>query len=128
MALRMLSLPRMMYSRLYAAPMLVLCLAQTAPAYSVLTHEAIIDTTWKDDIAPLLLKRFPDATPDQLRKAHAYAYGGAIIQDMGYYPLGSKFFSDLTHYVSSGDFVLNLIAEAGDLNEYAFALGSLAHY
>ena len=96
--------------------------------YSVLTHEAIIDATWKDSIAPLLLSRFPDATPEQLLQAHAFAYGGAIIQDLGYYPFGSRFFSDLTHYVRSGDFVLALIEESKDLNEYAFALGALSHY
>ena len=96
--------------------------------YSVLTHEAIIDAAWKDSIAPLLLTRFPDATPEQLLQAHAYAYGGAIIQDLGYYPFGSRFFSDLTHYVRSGDFVLALIEESKDLNEYAFALGALSHY
>ena len=103
----------------------------TAPAcagYSILTHEAIIDATWKDAIEPLLLKRFPNATPEQLLQAHAYAYGGAIIQDLGYYPFGSKFFSDLTHYVRSGDFVVSLIDESRDLNEYAFSLGALSHY
>ena len=97
-------------------------------AYSVLTHEEVVDLLWKDDIQPLLTKRFPDATADDLRKAHAFAYGGSLIQDMGYYPFGSKYFSDLTHYVRSGDFVVNLINEASDLNEYAFALGALAHY
>jgi len=97
-------------------------------AYSVLTHEAIIDAVWKDNIVPLLLKRFPDAAPDDLRKAHAYTYGGAILADMGYYPFGAKFISDLAHYVRIGDLILNLIDEATDLNEYAFALGSLAHY
>jgi hypothetical protein len=96
--------------------------------YSVLTHEAIIDAAWNDGIQPLLLQRFPSATPEELQQAHAYAYGGAIIQDMGYYPFGSQFFSDLTHYVRSGDFVVALIAESHDLNEYAFALGALAHY
>jgi hypothetical protein len=96
--------------------------------YSVLTHEAIIDAAWKDGIAPVLLSRFPHATPEELLQAHAYAYGGAIIQDLGYYPFGNKFFSDLTHYVRSGDFVLALIEESKDLNEYAFALGALAHY
>ena len=99
-----------------------------APGYSVLTHEAVIDAVWKDSIVPTLLKKFPNATPDDLRKAHAYVYGGAIIQDMGYYPFDSKFFSDLAHYVRSGDFVVNLISEAVNLNEYAFAIGSLAHY
>src|SRR6204780_3991665 len=92
----------------------LLLAASSASGYSVLTHEAIIDAAWKDDIRPLLLQRFPQSAPDDLRQAHAYAYGGAIIQDMGYYPFGSQFFSDLTHYVRSGDFVLALIAEAHD--------------
>jgi hypothetical protein len=104
------------------------CCAPSCAGYAVLTHEAIIDAAWKESIAPLLLKRFPNATPEELLKAHAYAYGGAIIQDMGYYPFGNAFFSDLTHYVRSGDFVLALIEESRDLNEYAFALGALAHY
>jgi hypothetical protein len=97
-------------------------------AYSVLAHEAIIDSAWDQNIKPLLLKRFPDSTKDDLIKAHAYAYGGCIIQDMGYYPFGNKLFSDLLHYVRSGDFIVNEIAASQDLDEYAFALGSLAHY
>jgi hypothetical protein len=97
-------------------------------AYSVLTHEQVVDLLWKDDIEPLLAKRFPTANSDDLRKAHAFAYGGSLVQDMGYYPFGNKFFSDLTHYVRSGDFIVSLINESSDLNEYAFALGALAHY
>lgn len=100
----------------------------SANAYSVLTHEAIIDSSWPGEIKPLLLKRFPNTSEDELRQAHAYAYGGAILQDMGYYPFGSKFFSDLLHYVRTGDFILAMLADAQDVNEYAFALGSLAHY
>ena len=105
-----------------------LLFASTASGYSVLTHEAIIDSTWDSAIRPLLLKRFPATTAEELAKAHAYAYGGCIIQDLGYYPFGSKLFSDLTHYVRSGDFILNLIGDSQDLNEYAFALGALSHY
>lgn len=101
---------------------------QMAPAYSVLTHEQVVDFLWKDQIEPLLKKRFPQATEKGLLEAHAYAYGGSMIQDMGYYPFGNKFFSDLLHYVRSGDFVMNLIDDSSDLNEYAFALGALAHY
>ncbi|MGA3019321.1 MAG: zinc dependent phospholipase C family protein, partial [Bryobacteraceae bacterium] len=108
--------------------MLVLFSVQSASSYSVLTHEAIIDSTWDSAIKPLLLKRFPASTVEELTQAHAYAYGGCIIQDLGYYPFGSKFFSDLTHYVRSGDFILNMIRESQDLDEYAFALGALAHY
>jgi hypothetical protein len=96
--------------------------------YSLLTHEQIVDIAWKDDMVPLLLKRYPAATEQQLHKAHAFAYGGCLIQDIGYYPFGNKFFSDLTHYVRSGDFVANLIRESEDLDEYAFALGALSHY
>jgi len=99
-----------------------------ARAYSVLTHEAIIDSAWERNLAPLLRSRFPNATAGDLTEAHAYAYGGCIIQDMGYYPFGSKFFSDLTHYVRTGIFIQALIRDSSDLNEYAFALGSLAHY
>jgi hypothetical protein len=97
-------------------------------AYAVLAHEAIIDSSWDTSIRPLLLQRFPKATPAQLKEAHGYAYGGAIIQDMGYYPHGSHFFSDLTHYVRSGDFVMALLRDAKDLDGYAFALGALSHY
>ena len=111
-----------------ALALLLLVSASTASGYSVLTHEAIIDSTWESAIRPLLLKRFPLATAEELMKAHAYAYGGCIIQDLGYYPFGSKFFSDLTHYVRSGDFILNLFRDSQDLNEYAFALGALSHY
>ena len=96
--------------------------------YSVLTHEQVVDLMWKDQIQPLLLKRFPTATEQDLQKAHAYAYGGCVLQDMGYYPFGSKFFSDLVHYVRSGDFVEALLEDSSDLNEYAFALGALSHY
>lgn len=96
--------------------------------YAVLAHEAIIDTAWGTSIRPLLLKRFPAATKEELKNAHAYAYGGAIIQDMGYYPHGSHFFSDLTHYVRSGDFVVALLRDSKDLNGFAFALGALSHY
>jgi Zinc dependent phospholipase C len=117
-----------MCGRLILVLLLGMSCALECSGYSVLTHEAIIDAAWKDGIEPLLLSRFPDATPEELLRAQAYAYGGAIIQDMGYYPFGSQFFSDLTHYVRSGDFVLALIAESHDLNEYAFALGALAHY
>jgi hypothetical protein len=99
-----------------------------ASGYSVLTHEQVVDLMWKDQLQPLLLKRFPSATEEDLQKAHAYAYGGCVLQDMGYYPFGNTFFSDLVHYVRSGDFVEALIRDASDLNEYAFALGALSHY
>src|SRR5208282_1621084 len=97
-------------------------------AYSVLTHEEIVDLLWTDEIRPLLLQRYPGLSEDQIKEAHAYAYGGSVIQDLGYYPFGNKEFSDLVHYVRSGDFVLELIRQSQDANEYAFALGALSHY
>jgi hypothetical protein len=97
-------------------------------AYSVLTHEEIVDLVWTSEIHPLLLQRFPDLTVDEIKEAHAYAYGGSVIQDLGYYPFGSKDFSDLVHYVRSGDFVLELLRQSQDADEYAFALGALSHY
>jgi Zinc dependent phospholipase C len=109
---------------------LIFCLACPTPseAYSIMAHEAIIDAGWDISIKPLLLQRFPQATPEELKQAHGYAYGGAIIQDMGYYPHGSHFFSDLTHYCRSGDFILALLRDSQDLNGYAFAIGALSHY
>ena len=106
---------------------LLMCVGSTF-AYSVLTHEEIVDLLWKDEIRPLLLKRFPALTEDQITEAHAYASGGAVIQDLGYYPFGSKQFSDLAHYVRSGDMVQEMLLESQDANEYAFAMGALAHY
>src|SRR5712692_3906418 len=99
-------------SRTGIVVVLALVMTQTSLGYSVLTHEAIIDSAWDGSIKPTILKRFPRATFEQLREAHAYAYGGSIIQDMGYYPLGSKFFTDLAHYVRSGDFIQVLLREA----------------
>jgi hypothetical protein len=107
---------------------LVLSAVSIASGYSVLTHEAIVDSLWDASIQKMLLQRFPAATPEDLQKAHAYVYGGCIIQDMGYYPFSSRLFSDLTHYVRSGDFIMALIRESQDIDEYAFALGALAHY
>ncbi len=100
----------------------------TLYAYSVLTHEEIVDLVWTSEIRPLLLQRFPDLTEEQITEAHAYAYGGSVIQDLGYYPFGSKVFSELVHYVRSGDFVLELLHQSQDANEFAFALGALSHY
>ena len=110
---------------------LLLFLLAAAPpsvSYSVLSHEEVVDLVWADSIRPWLMQRFPNASRDDLRRAHAFAYGGCLIQDMGYYPFGNKRFSDLTHYVRSGAFVEALFAEATDLNELSFALGALAHY
>ena len=127
---RIFSLARALKRRVVACAALFVLLAScpSSPAYSVLTHEQIVDLLWADQIRPMLLTRYPGTTDDQLRAAHAYAYGGSLIQDIGYYPFGNHFFSDLVHYVRSGDFVTNLLTEAQDVNEYAFALGALAHY
>ncbi len=99
-----------------------------AEAYSLLTHEELIDLTWNDSLVPLLKSHYPNLTPEELDRARAYAYGGCVIQDMGYYPFGDSFFSDLTHYVRSGDFVLALFRNAHNVNELAFAVGALSHY
>lgn len=123
--------PHAARSRALSALTLILLLLlppEPARAYSVLSHEQVVDLAWKSNIVPLLRRRYPTITDDQIKEAHAYAYGGAIIQDIGYYPFGSKLLSDLNHYVRSGDFVSNLIREAQNPNEYAFALGALAHY
>ncbi len=107
--------------------LLILC-SHGASAYSLLTHEAIIDVNWKKTIEPMLLKKYPASSPEALLKAHSYAYGGAIMPDIGFSPFGSMFYTDLVHNVRTGDYILALIEEAQDVNEYAFALGSLAHY
>jgi len=96
--------------------------------YGVLSHEELIDMSWDSVIRPALLKRYPNSTGEELKEAHAYAYGGSLIQDMGYYPLGSHEFTNYLHYVRSGDFVANMLRDAQNLNEYAFALGALSHY
>jgi hypothetical protein len=117
-------------ARVVGVCLIAALLALPAPthAYAVLSHEAIIDAAWETHIKPLLQKKFPQATEEDLSRAQAYAYGGAIIQDMGYYPYGSPFFSDLTHYIRSGDFIQALLRDARDINEYAFAVGALSHY
>src|SRR5271156_3804316 len=114
--------------RLVASLLIMLMCSGGSSAYSVLTHEEIVDLLWTSEIRPLLLKRYPGLSEDQITEAHAYAYGGAVIQDLGYYPFGSREFSDLVHYVRSGDFVRELLLQSQDVNEYAFALGALAHY
>jgi hypothetical protein len=116
------------FARVAALLLFVAVFSCAGSGYSVLTHEQVVDLMWKDQIQPLLLKRFPGASEDDLLKAHAYAYGGSLVQDMGYYPFGSQFFSNLVHYVRSGDFVEALLRDSSDVNEYAFALGALSHF
>ena len=112
----------------WALCLLLLICALPAFPYSLLTHEQLIDLTWDDSIVPLLLSRYPNLTKAQLEEARAYAYGGCVIQDIGYYPFGQMSFSDLTHYVRSGDFVVYLFRDARNANELAFAVGALSHY
>jgi hypothetical protein len=122
---------RSLRSRFLAPVALVLLLAvfvSPAGGYSVLTHEEIIDLTWADSIRPLLLRLYPNLTPEQLRDAHAYAYGGCVIQDLGYYPSGKPIFSDLLHYVRTGDFIRALFRDSKGPNDVAFAIGALSHY
>ncbi len=114
--------------RMLAVLLVTLLCSGGVSAYSVLTHEEIVDLLWADEIRPLILKRYPGLSEEQIKEAHAYAYGGAVIQDLGYYPFGSVEFSDLVHYVRTGDFVRELLAQSNDADEYAFALGALSHY
>ena len=107
---------------------MVLAVPERTEAYSVMSHQAIIDVVWESSMKPAIRKRFPNASEDEINRGQAYAYGGAIIQDLGYYPGGNPFFSDLTHYVRSGDFVLALLCDAQDVYEYSFALGAMGHY
>ncbi len=108
--------------------LITICASRHAAAYSLLTHEQLIDLTWNDSIVPLLKSKYPNLTPAELDRARSFAYGGCVIQDMGYYPFGDSFFSDLTHYVRTGDFVLALLRNAHNANELAFAAGALSHY
>ena len=110
------------------AAFLAILACRRVEAYSLLTHEQLIDLTWHASIVPLLLSRYPNLTPEELEQARAYAYGGCVIQDIGYYPFGDLFYSDLTHYVRSGDFVVNLFRDAQNADELAFAVGALSHY
>src|SRR6201985_3765175 len=115
----------------FRASALILCLllaCQPAGAYSLQSHEQLIDLTWQSSIVPLLLSRYPNLSPQDLQRARSYAYAGSVIQDIGYYPFGDPFFSDLTHYVRSGDFIVHLFRDAKDANQLAFAVGALSHY
>ena len=119
---------RPVFKRLLTILIFILIVVSPANAFSILAHEAIIDAEWVNQIRPLLLKKYPQSTPDDLIKAHAYAYGGCLVADMGYMPFGTPYFTDLLHYVRSGDFVTTMIDEAQNVNEYAFSLGALSHY
>jgi hypothetical protein len=118
--------------KLYKYLMLVILVTMIKPqpskGYSILAHEAVIDAAWDKSILPLLKLKYPDSPVDSLKKARSYAYGGSLIADMGYFPLGNPYFTNLVHYVRSGDFVSALLSESQNLYEYAFALGALAHY
>jgi hypothetical protein len=118
---------RLLCGHAVALLLVVLMCSGGSFAYSVLTHEEIVDLVWAEQIRPPLLQRYPGLTEDQIKEAHAYAYGDAVIQDLGYYPFGSRDFSNL-HCVRSGDFVRELLLGSQDVNEYAFALGALSHY
>ena len=108
--------------------LLIFLLPFKGNAYGVLTHEAIIDALWEKTILPLLKTKYPSSNLEEQKEAHAYAYGGAVAPDMGYYPFGSALFTNLVHYVRSGDMVNALLKDANTLNQYAFALGFLSHY
>jgi hypothetical protein len=57
----------------------------------------------RTELRPLLLSRFPYATPEELIQARSDAYyGGAIIQDLGWHPFANQFLSGVVHHVRSG--------------------------
>lgn len=117
-----------MHWKAWLALIFFLVAAPVCQPYSFLTHETLIDIAWDASIKPLLLNRYPNATPAELQVARSFAYGGATIQDAGYYPFGHVLFSDLAHYVRSGDFITNMIRESRNINELAFSIGALSHY
>lgn len=100
----------------------------SSKAFSVFAHMAIIDASWKKSIVHLLKEKYPNATDEELRIAHSYAYGGSLMPDLGYFPFGNVYFTNLVHYVRSGDFMDNLVSQSQNINEYAFALGAISHY
>ena len=116
------------FFRVCALVLCVLLACRPAGAYSLLTHEQLIDLTWQSSIVPLLRSRYPKITDAQLEEARSYAYAGCVVQDVGYYPFGDPFLSDLTHYVRTGDFIVHLFRDAKDANQLAFAVGALSHY
>ncbi|MEO5569403.1 MAG: zinc dependent phospholipase C family protein [Bacteroidia bacterium] len=107
---------------------LILEFPLTSNGFALLSHEAIIDATWDKTIKPLLKRKYPSSTEDQLNEARSYSYGGSLVPDIGYAPFGSIQFTNLLHYVRSGDFVQAALDEAQNINEYAFGLGLLCHY
>jgi hypothetical protein len=119
-----------MNRRAYFAAMAAFALGapHSALGYGVYSHDELIDLVWSDSIRPLLIERYPGITDAQLTRAHSYAYGGCTIQDLGYYPFANAFFSNLTHYVRSGDFVAALLRDASNADELAIAVGALSHY
>ncbi len=119
---------RTLLVRMLALLLVTIIFTGGGSAYSVLTHEEIVDLLWTGQLRPLILTRYPGLSEEQIKETHAYAYGGAVIQDLGYYPFGSVEFSDLVHYVRTGDFVRALLEQSNDADEYAFALGALSHY
>jgi len=114
--------------RLLLTVIFLLTALTPASAYSLLSHEEVVDMAWPQYLLPLIEKRYPGLTPAQITECHAYAYGGSVIQDMGYYPFGSKEFSNLLHYTRTGSFIDALFRDSTTPDEYAFALGALAHY
>jgi hypothetical protein len=124
----MIVVPSYFIKRLALMIMLFMYASSTCRAYSVLTHLALIDVNWDKVLLPLLKEKFPESSDEALKEAHAYVYGGAVVPDIGYFPFGSKLFTNLIHYARSGDFVRAVLNDAQNLNEYAFSLGVLCHY
>jgi hypothetical protein len=97
-------------------------------AFGLLSHQAIIDAAWEKSITPALKEKYPNSTDKEIKEARAYVYGGSILPDIGYMPMGSTEFTHLVHYIRTGDFVNSLLEGAENINEYAFALGMMSHY
>src|SRR4051812_48496723 len=91
--------------RLVSSWAVVAIFSTPASAYSVIAHLEAVDAMWDAHMVALLERRFGQLPRERLQEARAYAYGGALIQDLGYYPFGSHLFTNLTHYVRTGDFV-----------------------
>jgi hypothetical protein len=120
------ALPR--FAALLSTAALLLMMPAACQAFSVLAHQAVVDQAWDGTVVPAVRKRFPNATQQDLDDARGYARGGSHLPDLGYFPLGSHLFTDLLHYVRTGDFYELAVKEAGNAQEYAFALGMMAHY
>jgi hypothetical protein len=78
------------------ALLFLVCVAGPCRAYSVLTHEEVVDLLWPDQIGPLLKQRFPAATEENMRGPMLTPTVGASCKTWGTTPSATTF-SDLVH-------------------------------